>query len=105
MNKSNYTQITIITDCQNRRYLLILLFLICTGLFYACGVLFILITTLIAIFKKEKDNRSEVDHLKINIIQNYSLILDILKLPGIKLLTLTLLTAKVKIILQDSVII
>ncbi|KAL4097897.1 hypothetical protein QTP88_022597 [Uroleucon formosanum] len=65
------------------------------SLFYACGVLFILITTLIAIFKKEKDNRSEVDHLKINIIQNYSLILDILKLPGIKLLTLTLLTAKI----------
>jgi len=87
-----------ITDCQNKRHLLISLLLIFTGLLYAWGVLFILITTLIAIFKKEKDNRLDDDHAKLNIVQNYSLIWGILKLPGIKLLALTLLTAKVNII-------
>jgi len=61
------------------------------------GILFILITTLIAIFKKEKDNRLEDDHVKLNIVQNYSLLWDILKLPGIQILALALLTAMVKI--------
>jgi MFS transporter, PAT family, solute carrier family 33 (acetyl-CoA transportor), member 1 len=59
------------------------------------GILFILITTLIAIFKKEKDNRLEDDHVKLNIVQNYSLLWDILKLPSIQLLAISLLTAKV----------
>ncbi|KAL5239633.1 hypothetical protein ACI65C_007043 [Semiaphis heraclei] len=64
-------------------------------LFYVWGILFTLITTLIAIFKKEKDNRLEDDHVKLNIVQNYSLLWDILKLPSIQLLAVALLTAKV----------
>ncbi|KAL5244628.1 hypothetical protein ACI65C_012038 [Semiaphis heraclei] len=65
------------------------------SLFYAWGILFILITTLIAIFKKEKDNRLENDYVKLNIVQNYLLICDILKLPAIQLLALTMLTYKI----------
>ncbi|XP_001949436.2 acetyl-coenzyme A transporter 1 isoform X1 [Acyrthosiphon pisum] len=72
------------------------------SLLYAWGVLFTLITTLIAIFKKEKDNRLEDDHVKFNIVQNYSLIGDILKLPGIQLLALTLLTSKIGFAATDS---
>jgi len=70
-----------------------------TGLFYVWGILFTLITTLIAIFKKEKDNRLEDDHVKLNIVQNYSLLWDILKLPNIQLLAIALLTASVNIVL------
>lgn len=56
-------------------------------------------TTLIAIFKKEKDCRLEVDHVKLNVVQNYSLLCDILKLPSIRILAIALLTAKVNIII------
>ncbi|XP_022165986.1 acetyl-coenzyme A transporter 1-like [Myzus persicae] len=69
---------------------------------YAWGILFILITTLIAMFKKEKDHRLEDDHIKLNIVQNYSLIWGILKLPGIQSLALTLLTAKIGFAATDS---
>jgi len=57
---------------------------------------------LIAIFKKEKDNRLEDDHVKLNILQNYSLLWDILKLPSIQLLAIALLTAKVNIVLLPT---
>ncbi|KAE9538631.1 hypothetical protein AGLY_005730 [Aphis glycines] len=73
------------------------------SLFYVWGILFILITTLIAIFKKEKDNRLEDDHVKLNIIQTYSLLWDILKLPSIQLLAIALLTAKIGFAATDSV--
>jgi len=53
---------------------------------------------LIAIFKKEKDHRLEDGHVKLSIVQNYSLIWSILKLPGIQLLAITMLTAKVNIV-------
>ncbi|XP_022165996.1 acetyl-coenzyme A transporter 1-like [Myzus persicae] len=72
------------------------------SLFYAWGILFLLITTLVAIFKKEKDNRLEDNHVKLNIVQNYSLIWGILKLPGIQLLALTMLTAKIGFAATDS---
>lgn len=57
---------------------------------------------MIAIFKKEKDNRLEDDHVKLNILQNYSLLWDILKLPSIQLLAIALLTAKVNIVLLPT---
>ncbi|XP_060878679.1 acetyl-coenzyme A transporter 1-like [Metopolophium dirhodum] len=63
--------------------------------FYVLGILFILITTLIAVFKKEKDNRLEDDYVKLNIVQNYSLLWDILKLPSIQLLVIAMLTSKI----------
>jgi len=61
------------------------------------GILFILISTLIAIFKKVKDNRLEDDHVKLNIVQNYLLLWDILKLPSIQILAFRLLAAGVHI--------
>lgn len=54
-----------------------------------------IITTLIALFKKEKDNRLEDNHVKLNILQNYSLLWDILKIPSIRVLAIALLTSKV----------
>lgn len=71
-----------------------------TGLFNVWGVLFIVITILIAIFKKEKDNRLEDDHVKLNIVQNYVLLWDILKLPSIRVLAVIMLTAKVNKIIE-----
>ncbi|VVC28216.1 Hypothetical protein CINCED_3A007453 [Cinara cedri] len=62
---------------------------------YFWGVVYIIITTLVGIFKKEKDTRLEADHVKINIFQNYKLLLNILKLPSIRTLTLALLTSRI----------
>jgi len=59
---------------------------------------FILVTTLVGIFKKEKDNSFEDDHEKINVIHNYVLLWDILKLPNVQILAIILITAKVNII-------
>ncbi|XP_060877593.1 acetyl-coenzyme A transporter 1-like isoform X2 [Metopolophium dirhodum] len=73
------------------------------SLFYVWGILFILLTTLIAIFKKEKDTRIEDDHVKLNIVQNYSLLWDILKLPSIQLLVIAMLTSKIGFAATDSV--
>lgn len=62
--------------------------------------MFIIITTCVGIFKREKDiNRLDNGHVKINVIQNYKLLWDILKLPSIRILVLALLTMKVKYII------
>lgn len=65
---------------------------------YLWSIIFLLITTLIGIFKKEKDDKLELDHVKISVFQNYKLLWDILKKPKIKLLAIALLTARVNII-------
>jgi len=71
---------------------------ICTDLLYGWGILFILITTMIALFKKEKDNTFEDDSEKIKVVQNYFLLWDILKLPSVRILAIVLITSKVIII-------
>ncbi|XP_022174752.1 acetyl-coenzyme A transporter 1-like [Myzus persicae] len=58
------------------------------------SIIFLLITTLIGIFKKEKDSRLELDHVKISVFQNYKLLWDIINKPKIKLLAMALLTAR-----------
>lgn len=63
-------------------------------LIYFWSIIYLLITTLIGIFKKEKDNKLELDHVKISVFQNYKLLWDILKKPKIKLLAIALLTAR-----------
>uniref|UniRef100_A0A2S2QHE6 Acetyl-coenzyme A transporter 1 n=1 Tax=Sipha flava TaxID=143950 RepID=A0A2S2QHE6_9HEMI len=73
------------------------------SLFFVWGILFMLITTLIALFKKEKDNRLEDDHVKLNIFHNYLLLWDILKLPSVRIMALILLTAKIGFAATDSV--
>jgi len=52
-------------------------------------------TTLIAIFKHEKDESTEQDSLDLNLYQTYRLLGDIMKLPCVKSLSIILLTAKV----------
>lgn len=68
---------------------------ICIELLYVWGIIFMFITTLIAIFKKEKDCSLEDDHVKLNTFQNYRLLWDICKLPSIKIFAIALLTVKV----------
>lgn len=59
--------------------------------------MFITITTLIAIFKKEKDCTLEDNHVKFNVLQSYSLLWYIMKLPNVQLLAMIMLTVKVNI--------
>lgn len=72
-------------------------------LFFFAGVLmfmgfwFLLITTLVGIFKKENDSGLEDGQLKISIIQNYKLIWYILKIPSMNVFILILLTSWVNI--------
>ncbi|VVC28209.1 Hypothetical protein CINCED_3A024306 [Cinara cedri] len=73
------------------------------SLFFVWGIIFMFVTILIAILKKEKDNRLEDDHVKLNIVQNYSLLWDILKLPSIRIIAVALLTAKIGFAATDSV--
>ncbi|CAH1724859.1 unnamed protein product [Aphis gossypii] len=61
---------------------------------YLWGIIFVLITILIGIFKKEKCNSLELDHKRISVFQNYKLLWNILKKPEIKLLAIALLTAR-----------
>lgn len=65
------------------------------GFLCVSGVVVVLVTILLAIFKKEKDNRLEDGYVKINVFQNYKLLWDILKLPHIQILAIALLTARV----------
>ncbi|XP_022174756.1 acetyl-coenzyme A transporter 1-like [Myzus persicae] len=74
------------------------------SLFFVWGTFFIAITTLIAIFKNEKDNRLEDNHVKLNTFQNYMLLWDILNLPSVKILAIALLTAMIGFASTDSVV-
>ncbi|XP_025194189.1 acetyl-coenzyme A transporter 1-like [Melanaphis sacchari] len=73
------------------------------SLLYGWGIMFILLTTLISIFKKEKDNISEDDHEKINVVHNYILLWDIFKLPSVRLLAIILITSKIGYAATDHV--
>lgn len=68
----------------------------CTGLLYIWGVTYMAITVLIAVFKSEKDHRPEDGHVKLDVVENYALLWDILKMPKIRILAMALLTVKVK---------
>ncbi|XP_060865228.1 acetyl-coenzyme A transporter 1-like [Metopolophium dirhodum] len=65
------------------------------SLLFICGILFILVATLIGIFKKEKDTRLEDNYEQLHITNSYKLLWDILKLPNIRALLIALLTMKV----------
>lgn len=64
--------------------------------------MFMSITTLIAIFKKEKDCSLEENHVKLNTFQNYRLLWDICKLPSVQIFAMALLTVKVNFKLNHS---
>ncbi|KAF0753279.1 acetyl-coenzyme A transporter 1-like, partial [Aphis craccivora] len=58
------------------------------------SIIFLLITIVIGIFKKEECNSLELDQKRISVFQNYKLLWNILKKPEIKLLAIALLTAR-----------
>lgn len=65
------------------------------GFLYFWGFTFIIATTLVAIFKHEKNDSDHPDSLDLNLYQTYRLLGDIMKLPSVKSLSIVLLTAKV----------
>lgn len=54
-------------------------------------------TTLVAIFKHEKNESAEQDNHDLNLFQTYKLLGDIIRLPSVKTLSIVLLTAKVNL--------
>ncbi|KAE9541116.1 hypothetical protein AGLY_004361 [Aphis glycines] len=73
------------------------------GFLYFWSITIILITTLSGIFKREKDNRLEEGHVKINVLQSYQLLWKIFKLPNVRVLAIALLTMKIGFSATDSV--
>ncbi|XP_025406915.1 acetyl-coenzyme A transporter 1-like isoform X2 [Sipha flava] len=73
------------------------------SLLYAWGILFMFVTILVGIFKKEKDCTLEDDHVTLNISQNYLLLRDIFKLRSIQILGIALLTVKTGFAAADHV--
>jgi len=71
------------------------MFFIYVGLLFICGILFILVATLIGIFKKEKDTRLEDNYAQLHVTNSYKLLWDILTLPNLRVLLIALLTMKV----------
>lgn len=67
---------------------------------YFLGMVYMVVTTLVGIFKKEKTNGSE--DVKIKLAQNYKLLWDILKLPNMRTFIIALLTARVSILIDNS---
>ncbi|XP_050442543.1 acetyl-coenzyme A transporter 1 [Adelges cooleyi] len=68
---------------------------------YFWGVIFMIATTLVAVFKHEKDH--SLEHDRLNIVQTYKLLGNIMKLPSVKTLSLILLTAKIGFSAVDAV--
>ncbi|VVC28211.1 Major facilitator superfamily domain,Acetyl-coenzyme A transporter 1 [Cinara cedri] len=71
------------------------------GFLYFWSVTFILITTLLWIFKKEKDIKLNDSAKKINIIQSYKIVWSILKKPSVRILVIILFTVKISFVATD----
>lgn len=65
------------------------------GFLYFWGYVFMISTTLVAIFKHEKKQSFHQEDHDLNLYQTYRLLGDIMKLPSVKSLSIVLLTAKV----------
>lgn len=72
------------------------------GYFYFWGIIYIVITTLVAIFKHEKDCLSELDAVDLSIAKTYMLLFSIMKLPSIKMFAIILLTVKMSFCSVDA---
>lgn len=59
--------------------------------------MFMVITTLVAIFKPDKDNFTKSNDLNVGMIKTYKLLYKIMQLSNIKLLVIILLTIGVRI--------
>lgn len=67
--------------------------------------MYLVITTLVAIFKAEKDHLIETDAVRLNIIKTYKLLFSLIELPSIKMLALILFTIKVSIVQNMNILI
>lgn len=67
--------------------------------FYIWGIMFIVITTLVAVFKSEINETTEPNAIGLSIINTYKSLFSIMKLRNIKKLAIILLTIKVRYIL------
>lgn len=67
-----------------------------SGYFHTWGIIFIVLTTLVAIFKSEKNCLTEPNAFGLSIIKTYKSLLNIMKLPNIKKLAIILLTIRVR---------
>lgn len=74
-------------------------FVTLAGFFYFWGLTFLVTTTAIAMFKKEKEYKDpEHEHVHDqNLKTAYSFLISIIKLPAVQLLAMVLLTCKVNI--------
>lgn len=69
---------------------------------YFWGTVFIAVTTLVAIFKCEKDRSTNPKFVHIKTIQMYKLLYQIMKLTNVKNLVIILFTIQVKIIFKPT---
>ncbi|KAE9541831.1 hypothetical protein AGLY_003822 [Aphis glycines] len=72
------------------------------GYFYFWGIIYIVITTLVAIFKYEKDYLTEFDTINLGILKTYLLLFSIMKLPSIRMFTIILFTIKMSFCSVDA---
>lgn len=70
-----------------------------TGFLLLWGIMFAFTTTMIGIFKKEKNAELEDADIKINICQTYKILWDITKIKHMKLLMVAVVTSLVNICL------
>lgn len=71
------------------------------GYLYFWGTVFMAVTTLVAIFKRENDRSANPKFVHIKIIQTYKLLFRIMKLTNVKNLVIILFTIQVKIIYKS----
>jgi len=76
---------------------ILLFYICCLGYLYFWGIIYIVITTLVAIFKYEKDCLTELNAIDLSIVKTYMLLFSIMKFPSIKMFAIILLTIKVRV--------
>lgn len=71
-----------------------------TGYLYFWGAIFMVVTTLVAIFKHENSRSANPKFVHIKIVQTYKLLFRIMKLSNVKNLVIILFTIQVKVIFE-----
>ena len=73
-----------------------------SGFFYFWGIVFMVSTTLVMIFKRESTNRLPEDEPEMGVFQTYSMLYRIFHLPSVRLFALILLTCKMGFAVTDA---
>lgn len=68
--------------------------IVCLGFLLCWAIFVLLVTTLIGLFKREKDDY-EQEYENISVLRGYKLLGEILKLPRIRMIAIALLTTRV----------